>query len=82
MASLDLKIDSEVLARARQRALEEGTTLDTLIRDYLVRYVDGRDQAEAMRAFIEDAAALGARSAGPWTREDLHDRNDRGDSNN
>lgn len=77
MANLTLSIDESVLRRARIRALEQGTTVNALVRDYLER-VAGEDPArEATRNFL----ALAKRSkagSGPkgrtWTRDDLYDR--------
>lgn len=74
MANLELTIESAVLARAQQRALEQGTSLDVVVRDYLTDYVEWRDQVDAMREFVEQAAASGGRSKGPWTREELYER--------
>lgn len=74
MANLTLVIDDELLLRARQRALAQGTSVNALVRAYLESYA-GRDGAEAaMRAFVERAAASGGRSDRDWTREELHER--------
>lgn len=74
MANLTLVVDDALLLRARKRALEQGTSVNALVRAYLEAYA-GRPAADmAMRAFIERAAASGARSERSWAREDLHER--------
>lgn len=74
MANLTLVIDDDVLLRARKRALEQGTSVNAVVRSYLEGYGDPPDAAAAMREFIERAAASGGRSSGPWTRQELYDR--------
>ena len=74
MANLTLVIEDELLLRARKRALDQGTSVNALIRNYLESYAGGVDEVEATREFIAMAAASGARSKGPWTREELYDR--------
>lgn len=38
MTEVTLKIDDEVLKRARIRALERGTSVNAVVRDYLASY--------------------------------------------
>jgi len=72
MSNLTLVVDAELLLRARKRALAQGTSVNALVRACLESYA-GRDGAgAAMRAFIDRAAAAGARSGRDWTREELH----------
>lgn len=77
MGNLTLSIADDVLRRARIRALEQGTSVNAMVRDYLER-VAGDDSAE--RAIDEFLAF--ARSRPPvenptgkrtWTRDELHD---------
>ena len=74
MANLTLAVDDAVLKRARQRALEEGTSVNAQVRAFLERYAGSRSGFEGFLALTE---GLGARS-GPggrdWRREDLHER--------
>jgi len=76
MANLTLAIDDEVLRRARIRALEQGTSVNALLREYLDAYSGVR--AERMRAieeFLRIVTESGARRGEKtWTRDDLHDR--------
>lgn len=74
MANLTLVVEDDLLLRARKRALEQGTSVNALVRAYLESYA-GRDGSEAaIQAFIQRAAASGARSERNWTREELHER--------
>ena len=77
MANLTLAIDDEVLKQARIRALERGTSVNALLRDYLESFV-GRDTAHrAMREVLELARDSRSGSDGhgrTWTRDDAHER--------
>ena len=54
MANLTLKIDEKLLRRARIRALEQGTTVNELVRNYLSQYAVPRaDRLRAFRRFLE-----------------------------
>jgi hypothetical protein len=77
MANLTITIDERLLRQARMRALEDGTSVNALLRSYLERYAGAGDVAEGLTAFARAArestasSGLGGRS---WTREDAHDR--------
>lgn len=76
VANLTLSIDDAVLRRARIRALESGTTVNAIVRDYLNDFA-GTDRARrAIQGFIEIAERSTAGS-GPtgraWTRENLYE---------
>lgn len=77
MANLTISVDDQLLRRARIKALEEGTSVNAVLRDYLERYTGtGRTQA-ALAAFVELAERSRASSGTPgrsWTRDDLYDR--------
>ena len=77
MANLTLSIDDETLRAARIRALEQGTSVNAVVREYLASYAQPGSAREAVRAFLERAARSHA-SSGPggrsWTREELYDR--------
>lgn len=76
MANLTLKIDDKLLRRARIRALEEGTTVNELVRNFLSQYAVPRaDRLRAFRRFLEIAEESKASSGGrKLTREELYDR--------
>jgi hypothetical protein len=74
MANLTLVIEEDLLLRARKKALDQGTSVNAVVRNYLESYAGRPDAAQAMREFIEMARNSGGRSEGPWTREELHER--------
>jgi plasmid stability protein len=80
VANLTLSIDDDLLRTARIRALEQGTSVNAVVREYLRDYAGRRTAANAVRAFLELADEVRA-SSGPagrtWTREELYDRWDR-----
>jgi plasmid stability protein len=74
MANLTLTIDDELLKRARIRALERGTSVNALVRDYIEHFADEDAASEAIAGLFEIAARSRAGS-GPegrtWTREEI-----------
>ncbi len=79
MANLTIALDDRLLKKARMRALEDGTSVNALLRTYLERYAGVTDSAVALMAFA-DLAARSLATSGPggraWTRDELHDRSD------
>lgn len=77
MANLTLTLDDRVLLRARQRALEHGTSVNALVRGYLESYA-GTDSSAAVGQRVVELAARASGSSGPdgrsWTRDDAHGR--------
>lgn len=77
MANLTLSIDDQLLKRARVRALEEDTSVNALVRDYLEGFAARGSHSSGMEGFLTWAESVHA-SSGPggraWTRDDLHER--------
>jgi hypothetical protein len=77
MANLTITIDERLLKQARIRALEDGTSVNALLRAYLERYAGAGEAGEALAGFAR-LARRSAASSGPqgrtWTRDELHDR--------
>jgi len=76
VGNLTVAIDDELLQRARQRAVANGTSVNALVREYLTAYA-GDDEMEQRREFVELARRLGRDlkySERTWTRDDLYDR--------
>jgi hypothetical protein len=76
MHNLTLAIDYGVLFAARKLALDQNTTVNQLVRDYLADLVNNPDQRGAARARIrrsmqEKRVEVGRRT---WTSQDLHER--------
>jgi hypothetical protein len=76
MTNLTVKVDDDVLRRARMKALEEGTSVNRVVAESLREYAGESAAVVAWRAFLEDARASTARSESgrDWTREDLYRR--------
>lgn len=76
MGNLTITVDDESLKRARIRALKEGTSVNTLLRDFLDAYAGVR---RAQKNAVSEVVALSRRSQSrrgtrSWTREELHER--------
>jgi len=77
MANLTVTVDDDLLRRARIRALEMGTSVNAVLRDYLATYAGESPAADAMQALVRSAkkAKSGSGKAGrTWTREEAHER--------
>lgn len=76
MANLTITVDDEALKRARLRALEQGTSVNALLRDYLESYAGVQSRhLQAAKAVVELARRSQARRGqASWTRDDLHER--------
>ena len=76
MSNLTLTIDDELLRRARIRALERGTSVNAVVREFLTAYAGPDRERDARAKLVELANGSGA-SSGPrgrtWTRADLYD---------
>lgn len=77
MANLTITVDEETVKRARMRALEEGTSVNALLRGYLEEYSGvRRERVEAGRKLLELAkrSRMGSGGQGLPKREELYDR--------
>ncbi len=79
MANLTLVIDDDVLRRARIRALEQGTSVNAVVRDYIENFAGEGEVARrgrALREFLQWAQQTNV-SSGPggreWTRDDIYE---------
>lgn len=77
MANLTVTVDEQVLKRARIKAIEQGTSVNALVSDYLARFAGMGATEEALAGFMAIARGIQAGS-GPegrtWRRDDLYDR--------
>ncbi len=77
MANLTLTIDGELLKQARIRALEQDTSVNALVREYLEKLATRTPDREGMDAFLGMTESIHAGS-GPdgrrWTRDELYER--------
>lgn len=76
MANLIISIDDEVLRKARIRTLEEGTSLNAILRDVLKTYAGvNKSQLVALIAIIKlSEQSTGARGESTISRESLYER--------
>ena len=76
MANVTISIDEDTLRRARIRALERGTSLNALVREYLERLVDDDIGTTAARRFLARSERARSSSGGggrSWRRADVYD---------
>ena len=77
MANLTLTLDLDLIRRARAKAVEQGTSVNALVREYLEDFVGPSNAEIGMAMFLELAGrsqfSLGSDGI-TWTREELHDR--------
>jgi plasmid stability protein len=77
MANLTLTINDELLRRARIRALQRGTSVNAVVRDYLTDYAGDDVARDGVRGFLE-IASRSASSSGPqgrrWARDAIYER--------
>ena len=77
MANLTLVIDDETLRRARIRALEEGTSVNAVVRTYLERFADAHERAlDGRRRVLEIARSRATEAAEEdrtWTRDEVYE---------
>ncbi len=73
--NLTITVDEAVLHRARVRALEQGTSVNAVLREFLASYA-GADQERQARLRLLALARSSQASSGDqgrtWTREDLY----------
>ena len=74
--NLTITVDDDVLLQARKRALEEGTSVNAVLREYLEHYSSsGRQQKATTHAFIAlSRNGDSGRGDARWTRDELHER--------
>lgn len=77
MGNLTITVDEESLKKARIRALQEGTSVNALLREFLDSYAGvRREQQEAVsRVAALSRNSKSRRGGRAWTRDDLHERN-------
>ena len=76
MANLTLTIDEKILKKARMRALQEGTSVNALVRNYLESYTGAQSSHDTVISEIVDLSkkSRSRRGSGRWKRDELHDR--------
>lgn len=76
MANLTITIDDEVLKKARIKALEQGTSVNAILREYLESYsAVHQTQQEACDDLVRLSQDAKSGSKGKtWNRDELHER--------
>jgi plasmid stability protein len=76
MANLTIAIEDDILKKARLKAVEDGTSVNAVVREYLREYTgNASERVESARRLIALAHESGADVGSvTWTREQLHDR--------
>ena len=76
MANVTLSIDEEHLRQARVLALQEGTSLNAVIREFVKEYItDHKHYQQTTRRILEQVKQSRYNSGGrKWSREELHER--------
>jgi len=76
MTNLTIAIDEQVLKKARMRALEEGVSINALLREYLEKYTETNKQyQQATQEILKIAKESKASSNGKhWSRDELYER--------
>ena len=77
MTNLTITVDEQTLKRARMRALDEDTSVNAVLREYLEEYAGSRqEQIEAAPRLIK-ASRESKSGSGPggreWRREDAYE---------
>ncbi len=78
MANLTITVDEQVLKKARIRALEEDTSVNAVLRNYLEDYAGANsEQQRAVERILASSRESKTGSSGPggriWRREDLYE---------
>lgn len=76
MANLTIALDDEVLKRARLKALQQGTSVNALLRGHLEQYagVCSAHEEAAGRFLALAVKSKAKRGRRTWTRDELHER--------
>ena len=76
MSNLTITIDDATLKKARFRALEQGTSVNALSRNFLEAYSGVRgEQKKAVKDIISlSRTSSSMRGNNQWTRDELHER--------
>lgn len=70
--NLTLSIDDRIVAQARRKASETGTTLNQYVRDRLAEFV-GEDDAQAKIARLRALSGKGDSRGWKWNREEIYE---------
>ena len=74
--NLTIVVDDDILKRARLRAIQEDTSVNAVLREYLAVYagVDRRRHRACERLLALSQSHGSRRGGATWTRDTLHER--------
>ena len=74
--NLTIVVDDDTLKRARIRAIQENTSVNAVIREFLTSYAGAdRHRVEACeRLLAMSRSCLSRRGEARWSRDELHER--------
>lgn len=76
MTNLTITIDEQVLKKARMQALEDGVSINALLREYLEKYTGANKQYQQVTQEILKIAkdSTAASGGNRWSRDELYER--------
>jgi plasmid stability protein len=76
MANLTIVVDDTLLRRARVKAAQLGTSVNSVLREQLVSWLGGVDKrSRSVESLLERSGRLrSGRGGRSWTRDELHER--------
>ncbi|MEZ5536041.1 MAG: hypothetical protein R3F02_10495 [Thiolinea sp.] len=76
MVKLTITVDKQVLTKAKERAAQEGTTVQAVLQDHLEFYAGSQNQYQQATAKILEIARQSTASSQNkrWTRKELNQR--------
>ena len=74
--NLTIVVDDDTLKHARIRAIQENTSVNAVVREYLTAYAGAqRRRAQACERLLAlSRSCESGRGGATWTRDDLHER--------
>ena len=76
MTNLTITIDEEILKKARIKALEQGTSVNSILREYLESYagVNNIEKKAVTNLLKLSRGSDSGRGNAEWDRSEIHDR--------
>jgi plasmid stability protein len=76
MANLTIVVDDTLLRRARVKAAQLGTSVNSVLREKLVSWLGGVDKrSRSVESLLERSGrSRSGRGGRSWTRDELHER--------
>ena len=76
MTHLTIALEEDLLEKARRKADQQGTSVDSVLRGYLESYVDDqpKERQRSIATLLDLSSKVRSGSGGrKWTRDELHD---------